>query len=439
MALNRRARLVRTLLALLVVAAVSGVLVVVTSGPHLTPEQIAAQKEAARLHRQFVAEQRAADQAKRLVSATLPTSTAALAPTGVTPLFKGPLAAHHVVGYVPYWEVSSLAPADFADASELVYSSVCPAPDGAVATGHPGDDCAHGRADLSGSGVANLLSQAHAQGDKVLLSVETTNDSLIERIDAHSASVAPKLAANLVALERLYGFDGTNIDFEGTKPADRAPFVRFATALTAALRADDPGGEILIDTYAAAAAGPRSFFDPKRLAPLADALFVMAYSLQSDDHASPGAPLVTRDLGYSATQSLIQYEKVVPANKIILGVPFYGFDFVTSNARPGSSATSAASRTYYASVLASPPIVTAANPGLWDPVSATPFLPYKKAGRWHQLWFENPVSIALKVALASQMHTAGVGAWAFGMEEGDPLMLAALTGERPPLRTSLAR
>ncbi|HWD23878.1 MAG TPA: glycosyl hydrolase family 18 protein [Acidimicrobiales bacterium] len=434
---NRRARLLRTLLSLLAIAVVGGVLIVVTSGPHLTPEQIAAQQEAARLHRQFVAEQTAADRAKLLVSAALPTRATALAPTAVAPLFKAPLAAHHVVGYVPYWEVSSLQPADFADASELVYSSVCPAADGSI-TGQPGADCALGLADLSGSGVAGLIAQAHAEGDKVLLSVETTHDALIESLDAHASSVAPTLAANLVSLEHLYGFDGTNIDFEGTKPADRASFVRFATALTGALRVDSPSGEILIDTYAAAAAGPQSFFDPKRLAPLADALFVMNYSLQSNDYASPGAPLVTSDLGYSAVQSLIEYKKVVPANKIILGVPFYGFDFTTSTSRPHAAATSVSSRTYYRSVLAPTPIVTAANPALWDPVSATPFSRYETAGKWHQLWFEDPVSIALKVALASQMQTAGVGAWAFGMEGGDPLMLAALTGDSAPLRTSFA-
>ena len=406
----------------------------VTSGPHLTPEQIAAQAEAARLHREFVAEQKAANAAKRLVVADLPTKTAAPAPVASEPIFTAPLPAHHVVGYVPYWELASIQPAAIADASELVYSSLCPAADGTIDPGRPGSDCAHGLADLAGAPLAALINAAHAAGARVLLSVESTNDARIETIEAHASSVAPVLAANLARLERTYGFDGTNIDFEGTKPADREPYVRFARLLTAALRADVPGGEILIDTYADAAAGSQSFFDPKRLAPLADALFVMNYSLQSNDHGSAGSPLETNDLGYSAVQSLIEYTKQVSAAKLILGVPFYGFDFVTTSGRPGALATAAAptSQPYRA-------ILHAAFPPLWDPTTETPFSRFVRDGQWHQLWFDDPVSIALKVALASDFHTAGVGAWAFGMEDGNALMLSALTGDAPPLRTSLVQ
>jgi hypothetical protein len=427
---TRRARAALVVVALVIVAGVGGGIVAITSGPHLTPEQI----EAARLHREFVAEQHAASTAERLVAAHLPTKTAAPAPLASEPIFTAPLPAHHVVGYVPYWELASVQPADVTDASELVYSSVCPAANGSIDPGQPGSDCAHGLADLSSAALASLVTAAHAAGDRVLLSVETTNDARIETIDAHAGSVAPVLAANLAALERTYGFDGTNIDFEGTNPADREPYVRFARLLTTALRADVPGGEILIDTYAAAAAGSRSFFDPKRLAPLADALFVMNYSLQSNDHGSAGSPLATNDLGYSAVQTLIEYTKLVPPAKLILGVPFYGFDFETVSGRPGALATAAApsSQPYRA-------IVHAAFPPLWDPTTETPFSRFVRDGQWHQLWFDDPVSIALKVALAADFHTAGVGAWAYGMEDGNALMLSALTGDRAPLRTPLAR
>jgi spore germination protein YaaH len=334
---------------------------------------------------------------------------------------------------VPYYTLDSLAPADLADASEIVYSAVCPSTNGAIdSSGSP--DCVHGYADLATTTVANLIANAHADHDRVLLSVETTDDSVIESIDAHPASVAKTLAANLVALERLHGFDGTNIDFEGTNPADRGGYVRFVTAFTKALRADDPTGEIILNSYADSAAGSASFFDPAKLAPLVDALFVMNYSLETAGQASAGSPFVTNDLGYSAVQTLLEYEKLVPANKIILGVPFYGLDFTTATDRPGSTTTAAAPQ---AELYSS--IEKAGYPALWDPATETPYSRFRRDGAWHQLWFDDPVSLALKVALASDLHTAGVGAWAFGMENGNAQMLEALTGDRPPLRTSLAR
>jgi spore germination protein YaaH len=160
----------------------------------------------------------------------------------------------------------------------------------------------------------------------------------------------------------------------------------------------------------------------------------MSYSLQSNDHGSAGSPLVTDDLGYSAVQSLVEYTKLVPAAKLILGMPFYGFDFVTRSGRPGALASAAAptSQTYKA-------ILHAGFPPLWDPTTETPFSRFVRDGQWHQLWYDDPTSIALKVALAANFHTAGVGAWAYGMEDGNALMLSALAGDRAPLRTSLAR
>jgi hypothetical protein len=91
---TRRARVVLVVLALVVVAAIGGGIVAITSGPHLTPAQI----EAQRLHQRLVAEQGSADRAKRLVAAHLPTVSAAAAPVATAPLFTAPLKAHHVVG-----------------------------------------------------------------------------------------------------------------------------------------------------------------------------------------------------------------------------------------------------------------------------------------------------------------------------------------------------
>jgi spore germination protein YaaH len=64
----------------------------------------------------------------------------------------------------------------------------------------------------------------------------------------------------------------------------------------------------------------------------------------------------------------------------------------------------------------------------------TPYAVFRRDGGWHQLWYDDPVSIALKVALAVNMHAAGVGAWALGMETNSPAMLDALTGPNSPKR-----
>jgi spore germination protein len=421
---TRRGRLVA---AVVVVVAVAGVAigVLATRAPELTPEQLAQLHARAEL----AAQHRAANAAKPLVAALLPTTVGAPAPTAALPLYRSPLPAHWVVGYVPYWELGAVNPADLSSSSVVVYSSVCPTRTGGIEGAGAPSDCANGFKDLSSPALRALVADAHADGDRVLLSVETTDNRVIKALDGHAARTAPTLAAHLVALEQAAGFDGTNIDIEGTNPADREPFVGFVRELTSALRRAMPSGTILADTYANAAIG-RSFFDPKRLAPLVDALFVMNYALQSPDVASAASPLETNDLGYSTVATLMSYTAVVPRNKIILGLPFYGTDFSTTSRRPGAAATNPYQVTYAS-------VVEATLHGQWDPVTETPFAHFSRKGTLHQVWYDDPVSLALKVALASRFRVAGVGAWAYGMEGDAPLMLDALTGGRPPLRSGV--
>ena len=48
--------------------------------------------------------------------------------------------------------------------------------------------------------------------------------------------------------------------------------------------------------------------------------------------------------------------------------------------------------------------------------------------QWHQTFFDNPTSLALKAQLANTYHIAGMGIWAMGMEGSAPAMQAALRG-----------
>jgi spore germination protein len=204
------------------------------------------------------------------------------------------------------------------------------------------------------------------------------------------------------------------------------------SALVRQLRRLDPPGEIVIDTYAGSA-GTAGFFDVRALAPLADEVFLMAYDLYSPFNASANSPLASPTLGYSVIQSLIQYEKVMPADKIVLGVPLYGEDFRTAGAKPGAVAVSSAPEAFGDSAIAA-----AGYPARWDVASDTPYSVFRRAGVWHQIWFDDAVSLALKTAAASELRVAGVGAWAFGMEGTDSELLVALDGGAAPLRASLS-
>ena len=84
-------------------------------------------------------------------------------------------------------------------------------------------------------------------------------------------------------------------------------------------------------------------------------------------------------------------------------------------------------------------IAASGHPTYWDPVTQTAWTSYLDGTQWHETYFDDPTSLALKAELASLFHIAGVGIWALGMDGNDPAMIAALLGNAPAAKDLPAR
>ncbi|HXA27335.1 MAG TPA: glycosyl hydrolase family 18 protein [Candidatus Angelobacter sp.] len=331
------------------------------------------------------------------------------------------LRPHEIFGFAPYWTLDISGGFDLRSLSTLAYFAVDANPDGTVQ--RSGD----GWTGYSSDALAALITRAHQSGVRVVLTVKNFDNAQLHTL-ATAPGAADRLAGELTDLVRAKNMDGVNVDFEGTGGADRQPFAALVSHLAQTLHGVNPHWQVTADTYAGSAADSGSYYDVAAMAPALDAFFVMAYDMYGDgSHAQPNAPLS----GYPSndTDAMAAYTAVVPASKVLMGMPFYGYDFAVADNQPNSAASGSPSPQSYAQIVA------ANHPVMWDTRGQVPFTSYQDAGgAWHELYYDNPQSLALKAQLVNRYALRGLGVWALGMDGNDPAMMAALLGHAAPLK-----
>jgi hypothetical protein len=220
--------------------------------------------------------------------------------------------------------------------------------------------------------------------------------------------------------------DGVNFDFEGQGSADQAGLTNLVTHVSSALKTVNPHYQVTMDTYASSAAGNNGFYNMSALAPAVDAFFVMAYNLNVAGSPGTDSPL-TSGL-FSDRTAVDEYAAAVPPSKVILGLPFYGEDWPTTDGTLNAQAQGPATTVSNAQVLSS------GHPIYWDSTTSTGWTSYQVGAQWHETFFETPTSFYLGASLAQSRGLAGVGMWALGMDGNDPADLSALLGFAPPVK-----
>jgi hypothetical protein len=354
----------------------------------------------------------------RTTASELPPATSVPAPAPPSLAGSPALQSHELFGFAPYWTLPQESGFNVSDLTTIAYFSVDVNGDGTVQNSGPGWTGYESQA------LADLITRAHAAGSRVVLTATCFGASALHQVTSDPAA-GQRLAATLVQLVSAKNLDGVNLDFEGQGNADQAGLTSLVSEVSGAMRAADPHWQVTMDTYASSAADPGGFYNIAGLAPSVDAFFVMAYDMNSET-PSPTAPL--SGAGFTDQKALQQYTAVVPSSKVILGVPYYGYDWPTNGPGLGATATGGYSPLSYSQVT------KAKHPVYWDPTTQTAWTSYQVGTQWHQTWFDDPTSLALKAQLANTFHIAGLGVWALGMDGNDPAMLGALLGNAPVVK-----
>ncbi|HEV3231198.1 MAG TPA: glycosyl hydrolase family 18 protein, partial [Candidatus Dormibacteraeota bacterium] len=285
--------------------------------------------------------------------------------------------------------------------------------------------------------LADLADRAHRAGDRVVLVVKSFDDPDINAITGNPTA-AQNAITNTVNAVRGRGWDGVNVDFEGSTSSNypnlQQQYTSWIANLDRQLKQALPGATLTVCSYSGSASWDSGFMRIDSLAPSVDAFFIMAYDMTGETDA-PDAPLAG-SYTYTDTLSVDQYvAKAGDPRKVILGVGYYGWKFSTDNQAfsPPLSSAQFAGRVAatYADTQADLACAAGAPDNLvqnWDAASSTPWAAWFSPGSGdpcggnhnsnRESYYENARSIGAKYDLVNSRGIRGTGIWALGYDHG---------------------
>ena len=347
----------------------------------------------------------------------LPVATAPPAAAPAALVSAPPLAARENFAFAPYWTLGESASFSLIGLSTLAYFSIGVNPDGTL------DESGSGWNGYQSQALSDLITRAHTAGERVVLTVNDFGQSSLDSLTS-SPTAPATLATALIPLLQAKSLDGVNFDFEGAGSQDQVGLTNLIASVSGALRAADPHWQVTMDTYASSAGDSTGFYNIPALAPFVDAFFVMAYELNLQASQTAASPLTS--VMFSDLTCLEQYTAVVPASKVIMGVPFFGIDWPTDNG------TLSATSTGPAADIADAQVQGSAEPQYWDPITQTGWTSYQVGTQWHESYFENAYGLYQEALMVAHFSARGLGIWALGMEDNGAQLILAMDGYAPP-------
>lgn len=327
-----------------------------------------------------------------------------------------------VYGFLPYWNLNQvkLQP----ELTHLAYFSLTIGADGSlITTNSNGTEREPGFHQLNSQRFLTVSNQALAKGQKVEIVLTQFNGDDIRTFLATPAA-HDRLIQSLGSVLLAYPISGINIDIELNGPAtasDRENLTQFMTSLRSYLDGTYDHVQLSIDVYASAA-NNRQIWDINELEPLVDYFVVMAYDFhqRSSPQAGPVAPLFG---GQSLWDSDINYHlreflQIVPPEKILLGIPFYGYEWQTTSRQPQAHTFPNTGRT--ASYERVQTILENAQElsveQNWSEEALSPYISYLRDDQIYVIYYEDSRSISYKLDYVNQLGLGGIAIWALGYE-----------------------
>lgn len=219
----------------------------------------------------------------------------------------------------------------------------------------------------------------------------------------HSPELRNRLINDIYTLVKAKNYAGVNVDFEQVRAGERDLYTGFLRSLNERLNPEGYFTSVALHVKKRDSDYPG--YDYGGIGAVVDFVFIMAYDWH-ETHSGPGpvSPIdeIRKTLDYAVLH--------MPRNKIILGLPRYGYDWTLDN--NGNVISAKAVSVTKATETAMKYEV----PIQYSIKHQQPYFSYRdENGRRHSVWFEDARARAVKFQVVVDYGLKGVGAWQLGL------------------------
>ena len=254
-----------------------------------------------------------------------------------------------------------------------------------------------------------MIELAHSYGTIPVLTLTPLgpdgrfNNALISSVVNDSQKTERLIEEILLTMQRL-GYGGLDIDFEFILKEDRDAFTSFVALCVERLHAANPYYRVSVALAPKTSATQQGLLyegkDYAGLGAVADSVLLMTYEWGY----TYGPPMAVAPI--NKVREVVEYAITeIPANKIYLGIPNYGYDwplpFVAGTTRARTLGNIEAVR-------------IAVHEGAtiqFDEIAQSPYFRYETERIEHEVWFEDVRSMQAKFDLIKEFNLLGAGYW----------------------------
>ena len=252
-----------------------------------------------------------------------------------------------------------------------------------------------------------MIAEAKNYGTRPILTLTpfgldgTFNNRLIHSV-VNSEEFKTNLIQNLLEVMEEKGYQGVDIDFEYILAEDRDAFTAFVQEAAEIMR--ENGYRISVALAPKTSSEQKGLLyegkDYRALGEAADHVLLMTYEWGY----TYGPPMAVAPL--NQVRKVVEYALTqIPAEKIDLGIPNYGYDWPLPYVRGTTRA---------ATINNVKAVRIAVDHGaqiLFDNVAESPYFTYSENGTEHEVWFEDVRSLLAKFELIKEYGLRGCGYW----------------------------